>query len=198
MFLCGGFLQSAAQPHETLRGHTPLLIPVPPWENGCVAPRWSSGLNYQVAIQGPTLNLKTTQSWSWITTIMWPWFFSLACLPFPMMGTRINKWVDVPLMWNAAFCSGPYFYATLNKFFKTFHLKWKGKNHLGQVLLTKGGEQRQFALGSRAPKQCWTRSNVASSSGPSQILSRSRGEKSGEGLGAKLRHGLEMVDSVST
>jgi len=34
--------------------------------------------------------------------------------------------------------------------------------------------------------------------GPSQILSRSRGEKSGEGLGSKLHHGLEMVDSVST
>ena len=32
----------------------------------------------------------------------------------------------------------------------------------------------------------------------SQILSRSSGEKSGEGLGSKLRHGLEMVDSVST
>ena len=40
--------------------------------------------------------------------------------------------------------------------------------------------------------------NIASSPGPSQILSRSRGEKSGEGLGAKLRHGPEMVDSVST
>ena len=39
---------------------------------------------------------------------------------------------------------------------------------------------------------------IASSPGPSQILSRSRGEKSGEGLGAKLRHGPEMVDSVST
>ena len=39
---------------------------------------------------------------------------------------------------------------------------------------------------------------LASSPGPSQILSRSRGEKSGEGLGAKIRHGLEMVGSVST
>jgi len=39
---------------------------------------------------------------------------------------------------------------------------------------------------------------LALSPGYSQILSRSRGEKSGEGLGAKLRHGLEMVDSVST
>ena len=29
---------------------------------------------------------------------------------------------------------------------------------------------------------------LASSPGPTQILSRSRGEKSGEGLGAKLRH----------
>ena len=37
---------------------------------------------------------------------------------------------------------------------------------------------------------------LASSPGPSQILSRSRGEKSGEGLGSKLRHGPEMVDSV--
>ena len=41
-------------------------------------------------------------------------------------------------------------------------------------------------------------SAVASSPGPSQILSRSHGEKSGEGLGSKLRHGPEMVDSVST
>ena len=39
---------------------------------------------------------------------------------------------------------------------------------------------------------------LASSPGSSQILSRSRGEKSGEGLGAKLRHGPEMVDSVCT
>ena len=39
---------------------------------------------------------------------------------------------------------------------------------------------------------------LASSPGPSQILSRSHGEKSGEGLGAKLRHRPEMVDSVST
>ena len=39
---------------------------------------------------------------------------------------------------------------------------------------------------------------LASSPGHSQILSRSRGEKSGESLGAKLRHGLEMVDLVST
>ena len=38
---------------------------------------------------------------------------------------------------------------------------------------------------------------VASSPGPSQILSRSCGEKSGEGLESKLRHGPEMVDSVS-
>ena len=40
--------------------------------------------------------------------------------------------------------------------------------------------------------------NLASSPGPSQILSRSCGEKWGEGLGAKLSHGPEMVDSVST
>ena len=39
---------------------------------------------------------------------------------------------------------------------------------------------------------------LASSSGHSQILSRSHGEKSGEGLGSKLRHRPEMVDSVST
>ena len=39
---------------------------------------------------------------------------------------------------------------------------------------------------------------IASSPGPSQILSRSRVEKSGEGMGSKLRHGPEMVDSVST
>jgi len=39
-------------------------------------------------------------------------------------------------------------------------------------------------------------STVASSPGPSQILSLSCGEKSGEGLGAKLRYGPEMVDSV--
>ena len=37
---------------------------------------------------------------------------------------------------------------------------------------------------------------IASSSGHSQILSHSRGEKLGEGLGSKLRHGPEMVDSV--
>ena len=39
---------------------------------------------------------------------------------------------------------------------------------------------------------------VASSPGHSQILSRSCGEKSGEGLGSKLCHRPEMVDSVST
>ena len=39
---------------------------------------------------------------------------------------------------------------------------------------------------------------VASSPGHSQILSRSRGEKLGEGLVPLLRHGPEMVDSVST
>ena len=39
---------------------------------------------------------------------------------------------------------------------------------------------------------------LASSPGPTQTLSRSRGEKLGEGLGSKLRHGPEMVDSVST
>ena len=39
---------------------------------------------------------------------------------------------------------------------------------------------------------------VASSPGPSHILSRSRGEKSGEGLGSLLHNGPEMVDTVST
>ena len=39
---------------------------------------------------------------------------------------------------------------------------------------------------------------LASSPGPTQILSHSRGEKLGEGLGSKLHHGPEMVDSVST
>ena len=39
---------------------------------------------------------------------------------------------------------------------------------------------------------------VASYPGHSQILSRSRGEKSRKGLGSKLRHGPEMVDLVST
>ena len=33
--------------------------------------------------------------------------------------------------------------------------------------------------------------------GHTQILSHSRGKKLGEGLGSKLRHGPEMVDSVS-
>ena len=33
---------------------------------------------------------------------------------------------------------------------------------------------------------------------PLPDLSRSRGEKSGEGLRSKIRHGPEMVDSVST
>ena len=91
----------------------------------------------------------------------------LACLPYPMMGTRINKWVDVPLMWNAAFCSGPYFYATLKKFFKTFHLKWKGKNHLGQVLLTKGGGTEAVCPGPWGPQtvlnsfKCTSQSNFS-------------------------------------
>ena len=35
-------------------------------------------------------------------------------------------------------------------------------------------------------------------SGHPQILSRSCGEKSGEGLGSLLCHGLEMVDMVNT
>ena len=40
--------------------------------------------------------------------------------------------------------------------------------------------------------------DLASSPGHSQILYRSRGEKSGEGLVPILHHGPEMVDSVST
>ena len=40
--------------------------------------------------------------------------------------------------------------------------------------------------------------SLASSPGHSQILSHSRGEKSGEGLGSKLCHGPEVVDSDST
>ena len=43
-----------------------------------------------------------------------------------------------------------------------------------------------------------TRSCITSSPGHSQILSRSRGEKLGEGLVPLLRHGPEMVDSVLT
>ena len=42
------------------------------------------------------------------------------------------------------------------------------------------------------------RQQLASSPGHSQILSHSRGEKSGEGLGSKLCHRPEMVDLVST
>ena len=41
-------------------------------------------------------------------------------------------------------------------------------------------------------------SSVTLSPDHSQILSSSHGEKSGEGLGSKLRHRPEMVDSVST
>ena len=40
--------------------------------------------------------------------------------------------------------------------------------------------------------------HVASSPAHSQILSCSRGENTGEGLGSKLRHGPEMVDLVCT
>ena len=52
----------------------------------------------------------------------------------------------------------------------------------------------------RGRELCTYCQRVASSPGPSQILSRSCGEKSGEGLGSKskLRHGPEMVDSVCT
>ena len=55
-------------------------------------------------------------------------------------------------------------------------------------------------------RKCWyckqekTRweTEITSSPGHSQILFLSRGKISGEGLGSKLRHGPEMVDSVST
>ena len=43
----------------------------------------------------------------------------------------------------------------------------------------------------------WGGKGIALFPGHSQILSRSRGEKSGEGLLPILRHGPEMVDSVS-
>ena len=49
---------------------------------------------------------------------------------------------------------------------------------------------------SRATVECNT--VLASSPGHSQILSRSRGEKSGEGLVPLLRHRPEMVDSILT
>ena len=39
---------------------------------------------------------------------------------------------------------------------------------------------------------------IALSSGHSQVLSHSCGEKLGISLGSLLHHGLEMVDSVST
>ena len=42
----------------------------------------------------------------------------------------------------------------------------------------------------------WHSYSLASSPGHSQILSRSRGEKSGEGLRSLLHHGPEMVDMV--
>ena len=45
---------------------------------------------------------------------------------------------------------------------------------------------------------CLTPINVASSPGHAQILSRSHGEKSGEGLGSLLCHKPKMADSVST
>ena len=55
-------------------------------------------------------------------------------------------------------------------------------------------------------RKCWyckqekTRwgTEIASSPGHSQILFLSRGKISGEGMGSKLHHRLEMVDSVST
>ena len=58
------------------------------------------------------------------------------------------------------------------------------------------GEPGNEARASLSKQQ--TADLLASFPGHSQILSRSRGEKSGEGLGAILRHGPEMVDSVST
>ena len=50
-----------------------------------------------------------------------------------------------------------------------------------------------------ATYQVYEEGEVASlSPGHSQILSRSRGKKSGEGLGSLLRHRLKKVDLVST
>ena len=46
------------------------------------------------------------------------------------------------------------------------------------------------------PSYANSRNVVASSPGHSQILSRSHGEKSGEGLVPILCHGPEIVDSV--
>ena len=61
----------------------------------------------------------------------------IACSPFPVMGTKINKWVDVPLMWNAAFCSGLYFYVAGQNFETTLqHIPPQVEGYLGQVLLT--------------------------------------------------------------
>ena len=48
------------------------------------------------------------------------------------------------------------------------------------------------------PTLAQRRLHLASSPGHSQILSRSHGEKSGEGLVPTLRHGPEMVDSILT
>ena len=69
-----------------------------------------------------------------------------------------------------------------------------------QCSVSLGGETPELFLEQRQqwyPCSC-SCPEVALSPGPSQILSLSRGEKSGECLGSKLRHGPEMVDSVST
>ena len=48
-----------------------------------------------------------------------------------------------------------------------------------------------------SPKNSLGTTLLALSPGHSQILSHSRGEKSGEGLGSKLCHGPEMVHGLS-
>ena len=59
-------------------------------------------------------------------------------------------------------------------------------------------EKQETEIGNRNGNKNTPITGVASSPGHSQILSRSLGEKSGEGLVPLLRHGLEMVDLVST
>ena len=69
---------------------------------------------------------------------------------------------------------------------------------LDAVIFMKGFEFMDAGMSCPTPWQSYCLSKLASSPGHSQILSRSRGEKSGEGLVPRLRHGPEMVDSVST
>ena len=60
------------------------------------------------------------------------------------------------------------------------------------------GQSNQLYFMYRIERNFRCRISLASSPGHSQILSRSRGDISGEGLILLLRHGPEMVDSVST